>query len=299
MRVTIRPYGQGVAVPSSRRPHPARGAAIVAAVFAGLVVPGAPAGAGARRFDVGGFRLNLRCEGEGSPAVVLDAGAGDTLATWEWVTPGVRKLTRICVYDRAGLGKSDPGPKPRTSTRIVAELHELLSRARVPPPYVLVGHSFGGLNARLFASRFPDEVSGLVLVDATPEDYPEIEDTLHSRGEREKLKTSRAIAPQAFADELDAMTESAASIRAAPVPPRLPVVILTAVHRDDSPEFRATWTTLQRRMAGAFPNGRQVIAEHSDHYIQFDEPELVISAIREIVASARGPDASKGRRSGP
>lgn len=259
-----------------------------AALITWLVVAGVPAQA-ARRFDVGGFRLNLRCEGEGSPTVVLDAGAGDTLATWEWVTPGVRKLTRVCTYDRAGLGKSDPGPKPRTSARIVAELHDLLSRAHVPPPYVLVGHSFGGLNVRLFASKFPNEVSGLVLVDATPEDYPAIADTLQSLAEREKLRTSQGTAPPALTDELEAITESAASVRNAPIPAHLPVVVLTASHRDDSPDFRSAWRTLQRRMASLFPNGRQIIAEHSDHYIQFDEPELVITAIREIVAKARQP----------
>jgi pimeloyl-ACP methyl ester carboxylesterase len=264
-----------------------RAAAAAAAVIACLVSPGRPAQA--RRFDVGGFRLNLRCDGEGSPAVILDAGAGDTLETWEWVTPGVRKLTRVCAYDRAGLGKSDPGPKPRTSTRIVAELHDLLVRARVPPPYVLVGHSFGGLNVRLFASKFPNEVSGLVLVDATPEDYPAIADSLQTLSEREKMRTSQAIAPPAFTDELEAMSASAASVRNAALAPDLPVVVLTASHRDDSADFRSTWMTLQRRMASLFPNGRQIIAEHSDHYIQFDEPELVVTAIRDMVAKARQP----------
>jgi len=276
-------------VSSPRHGHLLRQAAAAAAVIASLLAPGRPACAAAHRIDVGGFRLNLRCDGEGSPAVVLDAGAGDNLATWEWVVPGVRKLTRVCAYDRAGLGKSDPGPKPRTSARIVQELRELLLGARVPPPYVLVGHSFGGLNARLFASTNPAEVAGLVLVDATPEDYPAIENTLHSRGDREKLLTSRAIAPPAFTDELESMKESADAVRAAHVAPGLPVVILTAVHGDDSPAFRAVWETLQRRMAGTFPNGRQIIAEHSDHYIQFDEPELVVSAIRELVAVARRP----------
>jgi pimeloyl-ACP methyl ester carboxylesterase len=285
-------------VPSFRLAHPMR-AAVFAAVLTWLVAPAVPAHAAAHKIDVGGFRLNLRCDGEGSPAVVLDAGAGDTLATWEWVTPGVRKLTRVCAYDRAGLGKSEPGPKPRTSARIVAELRELLLRARVPPPYVLVGHSFGGLNVRLFASKYPGQVAGLVLVDATPEDYPEIEDSLHSPGEREKLRTSRAMAPQAFTDELDAMAESAASIRGAPVAPELPVVVLTAAHRDDSPAFRTAWVTLQRRMAGMFPNGRQVMAERSDHYIQFDEPEIVVSAIRELVTAARAPAGSKGPAAGP
>lgn len=258
-----------------------------AAVVASILAAGVTAHAGARKFDIGGFRLNLRCEGQGSPTVVLDAGAGDTLATWDWVLPEIRKLTRVCAYDRAGLGKSDPGPKPRSSERIVAELHELLKRARVLPPYVLVGHSFGGLNARLYAARNPDEVVGLVLVDATPEDYPALENTLLSRAEREKLRTLRAIAPPAFTDELAAMELSVASVRAAPLTRPLSVAILSAASPGDPPAFRSAWANLQRRMALTFPAGRQIIAEQSDHYIQFDEPELVVSAVREMVAAAR------------
>jgi len=266
---------------SARR---ALGRAIV--VFA-LLSPGLPAAAGTRRIDVGGFRLNIRCEGEGSPVVVLDAGAGDTLGTWDWVVPAVKKFTRVCAYDRAGLGRSDRGPSPRNSERIVTELRQLLVRARIPPPYVLVGHSFGGLNVRLYAARHPKDVAGLVLVDATPEDYPELVESLYSEVEREKLRTSRAVAPLAYGDELDAIAESAASVRSATAPPDLQVTVLTAAHRGDSPAFRAAWSALQRKMAEAFPSARQVIAEKSDHYIQFDEPELVIQAIRGQVAAAR------------
>ena len=223
----------------------------VAAVL--LITAAARVSAGERKYDVGGFKLNLRCEGKGSPVVVFDAGAGDTLGTWDWVLPAVKKLTRVCAYDRAGLGRSDPGPRPRTSERIVAELHELLSRARVSPPYVLVGHSFGGLNVRLYAARNPGQVSGLVLVDATPEDYPAIEDSLRTPVEREKLRTVRAAAPAAFIDEIDAMKDSAASVAASPLPPGIPVVILKAAHREDSAAFRETWTRLQKTMAEALP----------------------------------------------
>lgn len=258
-------------------------AAIGAAVLA-VALPGFGA---AHKIDVGGFRLNLRCEGEGSPVVVFDSGAGDTLATWDWVVPGLKKLTRTCAYDRAGLGKSDRGPAPRTSERIVAELGHLLARAGVRPPYVLVGHSFGGLNVRLYAARHPDQVAGLVLVDGTPEDFPGIEDSLRTPGEREKLRTSRSLAPLAFTEEIESMAASAASVREATLPASLPVTILTASHRGDSPEFRSAWATLQRRMAASFPNGRQVLAERSDHYIQFDEPEKVIEAVREIVNTLR------------
>lgn len=259
-----------------------------------IAATAAPCHAGSRRVDVGGYRLRLRCVGRGSPVVVLDAGAGDTLETWDWVVPGVGRFTKVCAYDRAGLGRSDAGPTPRSSDRIATELGALLAAAHVPPPYVLVGHSFGGLNVRLFASRRPADVAGLVLVDATPEGYPGREDERRTREEREKAATSRALAPQAFLDELAAMPESAAAVRRAPAP-EVPVVILTAAHPGDPEPARALWAELQAEMARAFPNARRVAAERSDHYIQFDEPELVIQAIRDLVEAARVSTPSRDR----
>jgi len=246
----------------------------------------APSAAASRRVDIGGYRLNLRCAGAGSPVVILEAGAGDTLETWDWVFPDVRKLTRVCAYDRAGLGRSDASPVPRTSEGIVEELQALLSRARVNGPYVLVGHSFGGLNIRLYAARHPDDVSGLVLVDATPEDFPGQDAALMSPSEAEKLRTARGLAPRAFLAELDGMTESAAAVRVAK-PTAAPVIVLSSGLSDGGPTMRALWTNLQRRMASSFPNGRQVIVDDSGHYIQFDRPDLVVDAIREVVTSWR------------
>jgi pimeloyl-ACP methyl ester carboxylesterase len=122
--------------------------------------------------DVGGFRLHLHCTGEGSPTIVLDAALGASSLSWSLVQPDLARLSRVCSYDRAGFGWSDPGPMPRTADRIAEELHTLLERARVPPPYVLVGHSFGGLVALIFARRFRSVTSGLVLVDpAHAEDW--------------------------------------------------------------------------------------------------------------------------------
>lgn len=115
--------------------------------------------------DVGGHRLHFYSMGEGQPTVVLDSGLPGTCSSWALVQPEVAPFARVCSYDRAGLGWSDPGPRPRTSQQIVAELHTLLRGAGVEPPYVLVGHSFGSFTARLFASQYPDEVAGMVLVD--------------------------------------------------------------------------------------------------------------------------------------
>jgi pimeloyl-ACP methyl ester carboxylesterase len=131
--------------------------------------PAAPPPVG-RLVDVGGYRLHLACEGEGGPTVVMEAAIGETRLLWSLVQPGVAKMTRACVYDRAGLGWSDPSPKPRTATVMAEELHALLAAAEVPGPYVLVGHSFGGLLVRRYAARYPREVAGLVLVDSAHED---------------------------------------------------------------------------------------------------------------------------------
>jgi pimeloyl-ACP methyl ester carboxylesterase len=253
-----------------------------------------PSAAASHKVDIGGYRLNLRCAGAGSPVVILDAGAGDTLETWDWVFPDVRKFTRVCAYDRAGLGKSDAGPAPRTSEEIVEELQALLTRAHVMGPYLLVGHSFGGLNMRLFAARHPDGVTGLVLVDATPDDFPGQYDALLSPSEAEKMRTVRALAPAAFLAELDGMTESAAAVRAAK-PTAAPVIVLTSGLNGAAPAMRALWTRLQKRMAESFPDGRQIIVEDSGHYIQFDRPEYVVDAIREAVATWQR-SLAQGRR---
>jgi len=120
--------------------------------------------------DVGGYRLHLNCTGKSGPTVVLIAGAGDFSFDWGLVQSGVSRFARVCSYDRAGLAWSDPGPTPRTMRQDAYELHTLLKAARIKAPYVLVGHSIGGLIARVYAGQYPDEVVGMVLVDSTHED---------------------------------------------------------------------------------------------------------------------------------
>jgi pimeloyl-ACP methyl ester carboxylesterase len=125
-----------------------------------------------RLVDAGGFRLHLHCSGAGAPSVVLEAALGGSSISWSLVQPALAQLTRVCSYDRAGFGWSDAGPLPRTAGRVADELRCALDRAGVPPPFVLVGHSFGGLVMRIFAARHPTDVVGLVLVDpAHPEDW--------------------------------------------------------------------------------------------------------------------------------
>ncbi|GEL97311.1 alpha/beta hydrolase [Cellulomonas terrae] len=118
-------------------------------------------------FDVGGHSLHLSCTGSGSPTVVVEPGAGMVSAQLDLITPTVAHETRVCVYDRAGRGWSEPADTRQDATQIATDLHTLLERAHVPGPYVLAGHSFGGLYVLSFAARYPDEVAGMVLVDST------------------------------------------------------------------------------------------------------------------------------------
>lgn len=117
--------------------------------------------------DVGGHRLHLHCTGSGSPTVVLEPGGGEMSSNLGWITPAVARDTRVCVYDRAGRGWSEPADTPQDGTQIATDLHTLLQRGHVPGPYVLAGHSFGGLYVLAYAARYPDEVAGMVLVDST------------------------------------------------------------------------------------------------------------------------------------
>ncbi|KLD76462.1 hypothetical protein Y886_21215 [Xanthomonas hyacinthi DSM 19077] len=120
-----------------------------------------------------GRRLNLYCIGSGSPTVLLEAGHGDGLTTWARVQPAIARLTRVCSYDRAGFGFSDPPRKPGTIQQAADDLRALLARASIRPPLVLVGHSMGGMVVRLYAAEHPDDVAGMVLVDATNEGQAE------------------------------------------------------------------------------------------------------------------------------
>jgi pimeloyl-ACP methyl ester carboxylesterase len=119
-----------------------------------------------RTIDIGGYRLYLKVMGEGYPAIIMDSGLGETSQAWGEIHPIVAGFAQAVSYDRAGLGQSEPGPEPRTPKQAAIELKRLLQEAKILPPYVLVGHSLGGIHILTFASLYPDDVAGLVFVDA-------------------------------------------------------------------------------------------------------------------------------------
>jgi pimeloyl-ACP methyl ester carboxylesterase len=264
--------------------------------------------------DVGGHRLHIRCIGEGTPAVILEAGLGGSTVDWGFVQPEAARFTRVCAYDRAGLGYSDPGPPPRTARRLATELALLLDRAGIGGPVVLAGASFGGFPVRILASEPGNRVAGLVLVDASHEDQPHeiptiapfvpflasvgafrvadisfgLPSGLLAPAVREVADATRfrASAYQAAASEIAHMTESAVEVRDARRELRIPLIVLTAGRAD------AAWRNLQRDQARQSRRGCQIVAEQSGHLIVVDEPDVVIRAIRAVVDAARGQDAA-------
>ena len=219
-----------------------------------------------RLVDTGDLKLQLSCTGAGSPTVILESGLGDGLTTWRRVQPEIARFARVCSYDRAGYGASDPGPMPRTSAHIAAELHALLVSAGERPPYVLVGHSFGGYNVRVFAGQYPELVAGMVLVDSTQEDQyhllPPSWNTLgtamrkrwrsqatwapafiglgiarwmvRSQGARDPHLMLQSKVLHTRASELDEIQVSAEQARAAGILGDKPLIVLTAANTADA-----------------------------------------------------------------
>jgi pimeloyl-ACP methyl ester carboxylesterase len=143
--------------------------------------------------DVGGHELHIHCAGRGSPTVVLEAASGATSAQWVRVQQQVSETTRVCAYDRAGMGWSEGGPQPRDARHVVGELHALLDGAGVEGPYVLAGHSYGGLYARAYADRYPEEVAGVALIESSHPD--QFERLPEARESYEQTRRLFAVAP--------------------------------------------------------------------------------------------------------
>jgi pimeloyl-ACP methyl ester carboxylesterase len=289
-----------------------------------------PRGEVAGTVDIGGGRkMYLECRGSGSPTVVLTSGHRDNAETWisssgaprrrsdrSSVLPKVAKFTRVCAYDRPGttgrtwrapFSRSDPVPQPTTGQDGANDLHALLSAAREPGPYVLVGHSAGGLIDRLFASAYPQDVAGLVLVDASSEGlYDRL--TPEQRALFDKL-TAVVPAPLASYQDLETMdiVRTFEQVKANPVRP-VPTVVLTADHSpseavireaiaagvlppDTPPDFGAAlWKAqlaAQDELAQIVPNAKHVTKTNSGHYLQLEQPKIVINAIREVVDTVR------------
>src|SRR5262244_980088 len=306
-----------------------------------------------RLIDIGGWRLHLNCTGEArasQPTVILESGLGDFSVEWSLVQPGVAKFARVCSYDRAGDGWSELGPHPRTFRQIVYELHTLLDRAGVKPPLALVGHSYGGWLVRQYASTYPADVVGMVLIEAGADnpwrrmpDGKLVRSSDLAKGQLiPAVKTSGPLRVSDIPpDALSQMKAGAQKLAQSPnEPPRdklppdaqrmrawalaqvghvaaavnpyeneelaglraeraksehplgdMPLIVLTRGKSEENGPDGKTLEEEHRRvhtaMAAMSRNGKLVVAANSGHHVQLEEPELVINAIRDLVAAAR------------
>jgi pimeloyl-ACP methyl ester carboxylesterase len=272
--------------------------------------------------DVGGYRLHINCTGNGSPTVVIEAGLGDWSTSWGFIQSEVAKTTRVCTYDRAGMGWSEAGPLPRDAAQFARELHTLLQNANIPGPYVMVGHSLGGLGVRVFVHDYSSEVSGVVLIESmNPKQLPQSptgvgpQSNLQSRLysvlsvlarfgvtrllarpvtnmlnpdvlPNEKVYYSRYVRPQsmqAATDESKGLAASGAEAAAVTTFGDLPLIVLTGRLHSDPPD----WQTWQTELLQLSSNSQQLFAENGNHVIQIEEPDAAVAAIIQMVQQVR------------
>lgn len=271
--------------------------ALAGLAFSACQRPPAPPVTG-KFVDVNGYRLFINCTGEGSPTVILDAGLGGSSGMdWNLVQPEASKITRVCSYDRAGRGYSEKGPEPRTSELIVTELHTLLNNAGIQGPYVLAGYSFGGMNMRLYASRYPNDVVGMVLVDSILEDQDNGLKSVLSADEFNSYYAARVKAAMQ-AEQVDDVT-SFEQLRAANWHADIPLVVIRHGRSGSVPfmpqslpaqkidAVEEVWKELQINLAKRSPQGTLVVAEKSNHDIPHIQPELIVNAIQKVVDAVR------------
>jgi pimeloyl-ACP methyl ester carboxylesterase len=301
----------------------------LASIGGGYQTLGAAADAGAypmpgQLIDVGGHRLHLSCTGSGTPTVVLEPAAGEMSSSLGWIAPAVARDTRVCVYDRAGRGWSEPADSAQDGAQIATDLHTLLQRGHVPGPYVLAGHSFGGLYVHTFAARYPEEVAGMVLVDSTApasaanpgmpspghggsnEGMSRVSALVSTTARlglgrlygqfasgslpprsRDEVRASVAT-PGTLGSTIDEYLQAAASTEQAAALRDFadkPLIVLTAGSGHD-----AAWSTAQDRMARLSTNSVHRIIDGATHQSLIDDEEHAAEttqAILDVVASVR------------
>lgn len=266
--------------------------------------------------DVGGYRLHLNCMGSGSPTVVIESGWGNSSSVWGWVQPEVAKTTRVCTYDRAGMGWSEISPEPRTAREFAKELHTLLIKTNEPGPYVLVGHSLGGYTVRVYANDYPADVSGVVFVDpqnipiseaSTPKPAPKpgafslpqllarigivrllagplgaIEDLPEKDKQANTANSVNPRSVQTFWDEAKGMSEGVAQARSVTTLGELPLIVLSRGKGMDADSEAS-----QSRYLQLSTNNLHLVADQSDHGIIIEQPDAVVGAIMKMIEMVR------------
>ncbi|MCM3164730.1 alpha/beta fold hydrolase [Metabacillus litoralis] len=229
------------------------------------------------------FHLYAKLVGKnnGKPTIVMDAGYGDYSKAWDSVISELSLLTDVLIYDRAGLGKSALSSRPRTSREMIKELRELVKRTKIKLPFILVGHSFGGVNARMYATEYTNDVCGLILVDSTPEDYrerflPTMSDEFQEAYNKQFVHEGNY---DEFMESLKQLKESRSLLN-------VPLSVLSAGKKAHyTKESQELWNEMQREILDISSNGELIIAENSAHYIQNDEPEVIVDAVKRLLSN--------------
>ena len=252
------------------------------------------------KIDVGGYNLYLDCKGTGSTTVILESGLDGDVVTWKDVHPEVATFTRVCRYDRTGLAHSDYGPTPRNAELTAQDLHTLLTKANIAPPYILVGHSFGGLLIRRYAFDFPNEVTGMIFIDSLQEDWWDEALALlpaDPTNDSTRLASFRLYLRDGWRDpsnNFEAMDIPAVveQLRETGGFGDIPITVLTAgnftvLNPGLPPELETALANLfreeQARLAQLSTNGNQVIIPDTGHNMPRQNPQVIVDAIREMV----------------
>jgi pimeloyl-ACP methyl ester carboxylesterase len=265
-----------------------------------------------RFINLGLHVMYIDCLGDSSPTVLIDVGLGDASANWLKIAKSLSKDVRVCLYDRAGYGWSDPGPGNRTTAQITHELNMLLEFAKVPGPYVMVGHSFGGFTARYFAATYPEKTVGAVLIDSSHPDQiyrlsplDQVKQKRHTKllrldyapkhmNDVEKRwfflnSTRKAIFAQM--EELRNFKDSAYEVKHSGALPNIPLAVLSR-GKNQLPEINGVsleeeWQDMQKNLLTLSEQSWHTIIKKSGHQIYLDAPEVVISNILKVVNKTR------------
>ncbi|MDQ6774428.1 MAG: alpha/beta hydrolase [Candidatus Dormibacteraeota bacterium] len=300
---------------------------VAAAILQGCSPSSAPAaavaspshGTFAGQFNIGGGReLYLQCQGMGAPTVILESGYHDSSSLWSQsetrppvpsspaVLPGIARFTHVCTYDRPGtlvydtnppkIGtRSTPVKMPRTAGDVVTDLHELLAKAGVPGPYILVGHSLGGLFVRLYAQTHPDQVSGVVLVDAFAAEIPALFGAQWAAYNQLLDHPGTPYDNDQSFETID-ISASVTQIEHAPPWRRMPLAVLTKTEPFPlppgtpsglGPQLERVWTAAAADMVGLEPQTPHTFVTGSDHYIQVRDPDVVVQTVRLVIGRAK------------
>jgi len=239
-------------------------------------------------------RVSYCLSGEGSPAIVLLAGAGVTLEGWRFLYPEIETLGTVFGFNRFGLKGSDAPRRPQSGAFVVDLLRELLAQVSLAPPYLLVGHSLGGLYANLFARLHPADTAGVLLLEAThPDDHAVVgqHETLLARALSKVLALPQVVFRRNLHAELDWLSQTVREIEASGPFPLVPLTVVTGGNSPPnwllSPAAAGAKRAHQQELARLSPLGRQVVAQHSGHFPQLTQPQLVLRELRELIHRAR------------